>query len=39
MPLFGTDDHPVLKALRKINVNNLTPLEALELIAQLKNQL
>ena len=39
IPLFGTEDHPVLKALRKVDVNNLTPLEALELIAQLKDRL
>ena len=39
IPLFGTEDHPVLKELRKIDVNNLTPLEALELIARLKDRL
>jgi DNA mismatch repair protein MutS len=39
IPLFGTEDHPVLKALRKVDVNNLTPLEALEIIAQLKERL
>ncbi|MEA3238654.1 MAG: DNA mismatch repair protein MutS [Candidatus Bipolaricaulota bacterium] len=39
IPLFGTEDHPVLKALRKVDVNNLTPLEALEIIAQLKDRL
>lgn len=39
IPLFGTEDHPVLKALRKIDVNNLTPMQALELIAQLKDEL
>ncbi len=39
IPLFGTEDHPVLKALRKVDVNNLTPLESLELIARLKESL
>ncbi len=39
IPLFGSEDHPVVKALRKVDVNRLTPLEALELIAQLKEQL
>jgi DNA mismatch repair protein MutS len=39
IPLFGSEDHPVVKALRNIDVNSLTPLEALELIARLKEQL
>lgn len=39
IPLFGNRDHPVLKALHKVNVNTLTPLEALELIAKMKDQL
>jgi DNA mismatch repair protein MutS len=39
IPLFDTQDHPVLKALHKTDVNSLTPLEALQLIAQLKDQL
>ncbi len=39
IPLFGSEDHPVVNALRKVDVNSLTPLEALELIAHLKDQL
>ena len=39
LPLFGTQDHPVLKQLRKLDPNRLTPLEALKLIARLKDQL
>jgi len=37
--LFGTEDHPVLKKLRGIDPNRLTPLEALELLSRLKEQL
>ncbi|HCP32334.1 TPA: DNA mismatch repair protein MutS, partial [Candidatus Acetothermia bacterium] len=39
LPLFETQDHPVLKQLRKLDPNRLTPLEALKLIARLKDQL
>jgi len=39
LPLFGTQDHPVLKQLGKLDPNRLTPLEALKLIARLKDQL
>jgi len=39
LPLFGAEDHPVLKQLRKLDPNRLTPLEALKLIARLKDQL
>lgn len=39
LPLFGTEDHPVLKQLGKLDPNKLTPLEALELLARLKEQL
>ncbi|MCI2426789.1 DNA mismatch repair protein MutS [Candidatus Acetothermia bacterium] len=39
LPLFGTEDHPVLKSLQKIDPNQLTPLQALELLAKLKQQL
>ncbi|MEW5826963.1 MAG: DNA mismatch repair protein MutS [Candidatus Bipolaricaulota bacterium] len=38
-PLFGTDEHPVLKALRKIDVERLTPIEALQKLDQLRRQL
>lgn len=39
LSLFGKGDHPVLKQLRKLDPNRLTPLEALELLARLKEQL
>lgn len=39
VPLFGEEEHPALKKLRKIDPNELTPLEALELLARLKEQL
>lgn len=32
-------EHPVVSALKQIDINKLTPLEALELLAQLKRQL
>ena len=38
-PLFGSDDHPVVKALRKLDPDRLTPLEALQLLASLREQL
>ncbi|MCX6093061.1 MAG: DNA mismatch repair protein MutS [Candidatus Bipolaricaulota bacterium] len=38
-PLFGTEEHPVLKALRKTDVDRTTPLDALERLAQWKKQL
>ncbi len=39
LPLFGSDDHPVVRKLRKIDPNGLTPLEALELLFELKEKL
>lgn len=39
LPLFGSDDHPVLKQLRKLDPDKLTPLEALQLLARLKELL
>jgi DNA mismatch repair protein MutS len=38
-PLFGSEDHPVLKALRKMDVDRTTPLEALEKLAEWRRQL
>lgn len=38
LPLFGTEDHPVLRRLRALDVDTLTPLEALQLINQLQQQ-
>jgi len=39
LAIFQADEHPIIKELRKIDINALTPLEALELIAKLKEQL
>lgn len=39
LPLFGSNDHPVLKQLRTIDPDQLTPLEALQLLARLKEHL
>jgi DNA mismatch repair protein MutS len=39
IPLFGTEDHPVLRRLRALDPDRLTPLEALQLISQLQQQL
>jgi DNA mismatch repair protein MutS len=33
------DEHPVVRELKKIDINTLTPLEALELLAQLKRKI
>jgi len=38
LPLFGSEDHPVVRKLRKINPDNITPMEALKLLVNLKNQ-
>ena len=38
-PLFGSEDHPILKALRKMDTNQVTPLEALEKLAEWRRQL
>lgn len=38
LPLFGPEDHPVVAALRGIDPEKLTPLEALELLFQLKEK-
>ena len=39
IPLFGSEDHPVVKALRNVDINSITPLEALQLLAHLVEQL
>jgi hypothetical protein len=39
--LFGTSlaaDHPVVRRLRELDVNRLTPIEALTLLADLKRE-
>jgi DNA mismatch repair protein MutS len=38
-PLFGTEDHPILKALRRMDIDRTTPLEALEKLAEWRRQL
>ena len=38
VPLFGAEDHPVVKRLRKIDPNRLTPLESLQILDELKRQ-
>jgi len=38
-PLFGAEEHPVLKALRKLEPDRITPLEALENVARWKRDL
>lgn len=38
LPLFGAEDDPILQALRKLDTDRMTPLEALERLADLKRQ-
>ncbi len=35
LPLFGSDDHPVIKKLRSLDPDRMTPLEALQALAKL----
>ena len=37
--LFGSEEHPVVVELRKLDPNRLTPLEALRILADLRNRL
>jgi len=37
--LFGGEPHPVLEELKKVDVEKLTPIEALNLLAKLKEKL
>ena len=39
LSLFGSGDHPVLKALQQVDTDSMTPLQALELIAKLRDRL
>jgi len=39
LALFSADEHPVLRRLKELQVEALTPLEALELLAQLQREL
>jgi DNA mismatch repair protein MutS len=38
LPLFGAEDDPILRALRKLDTDRMTPLEALQRLAELKRQ-
>jgi len=38
LPLFGSAEHPVVKRVRETDPNRLTPIEALQLLADLKEQ-
>ena len=38
VPLFGAEDHPIVKQLRKLDPNTLTPLESLQILDELKRQ-
>jgi DNA mismatch repair protein MutS len=38
LSLFGADDHPVVKRLGQLDPDQLTPLEALRLLYELKQQ-
>ena len=37
--LFGSEEHPVVVELRKLDPNRITPLEALQILADLRNRL
>lgn len=39
LAIFAAEEHPVVKELKNIDINALTPLEALELVAQLKRKI
>lgn len=39
LALFAAEEHPVVKRLKGIELDTLTPLEALELLAELKENL
>lgn len=39
LPLFAAEDHPVLKELRSVDPDRLTPFEALDLLYRLKEHL
>jgi hypothetical protein len=39
LPLFGAEPHPVLEDLRRLELEKLSPLEALNRIAQWKRTL
>jgi len=38
-PLFSAEPHPVIEALKKLDINSLTPIEALNLLGKLKEKI
>ncbi|MBE0634631.1 DNA mismatch repair protein MutS [Candidatus Bipolaricaulota bacterium] len=38
VPLFGSEDHPIIKRLRKLDPNAMTPMESLQILDELKRQ-
>jgi DNA mismatch repair protein MutS len=38
LAIFRAEEHPVIHELKKLDVNTLTPLQALEILAQLKRR-
>ncbi len=38
LAIFRAEEHPIIRELKKLDVNKLTPLEALEILAQLKRR-
>jgi DNA mismatch repair protein MutS len=38
LPLFSTEPHPVIEALRQLDVNSLTPLEAISKLYELQGE-
>ena len=38
LAIFRAEEHPIIHELKKLDVNKLTPLEALEILAQLKRR-
>jgi DNA mismatch repair protein MutS len=39
LALFAAEEHPVIKRLKGLDLDKLTPLEALEILAELKQEL
>ena len=39
VPLFGAEDHPVVKRLRTLDPDTLTPIESLQILDELKRQI
>jgi len=39
LPLFGSEEHPVVKRLRTLDPNRITPIEALQILADLRERI